>query len=580
MRKANIIHLSDIHFDDSESSNKLLDAIKDDLLLLKKELEEYHILIITGDCVDKGKTDLFDNFIKKLDRIIKECGITRKKVIINVGNHDTDLNNPVFKGLKGDIAEKANEIEKRLGSLYPEYNASTSKFAETQNGIGVNDITIANHSKTKLFKFRIISLNSAWYTTVNNKYGELCIGDEQIKKIKEKINAKRISINDFDSIILCMHHPLDWFKYEEREKIEKLIQEQHVDYILHGHIHDSNVENISNIDNTTHVFCTGIPYKKDGGINPSSSKSGMRYSIYQINKDTKTMNIFIRSTNTKGVFKEDSDLYSNVKNGFFTIPLVKPDQFIMPFKCVDAIPKTSIALTKELVNKILYKENILFDFYCKQVQKIEKIGQEDNKNYKEFEAKWKQDKNITAARLSKLDNSICRKEYNKNEFKKFCFEILISLNAIFFNGDVRFLIRHFDKNKEAHVAFCADGVFSETNDIMAIKSFPWKNGLIYWSFVKKEALLKSCNHKYYEKGNSDNWKNSLTITISDIVILHHNEAIPLLSMNIAISSIKNESCLEALAMSSIYNKISAIFKLYDEKVRKIETILTNAEDRK
>ena len=104
MRTANIIHLSDIHFDNSENMNDLLDKLKMDLLEMKKELEEFHIMIISGDCIDKGRVELYPEFRKKLDKILKECDISKKKVIIAIGNHDTSLETGYLELVRNSIS--------------------------------------------------------------------------------------------------------------------------------------------------------------------------------------------------------------------------------------------------------------------------------------------------------------------------------------------------------------------------------------------------------------------------------------------------------------------------------------------
>lgn len=577
MRRANIIHLSDIHFDNSENSNKLLDSLKTDLLLMKEELEEYHALIITGDCVDKGQVNLFPEFKKKLDRLIKDCGITKKKVIIALGNHDCDFTDPWLQAMLAEIKsgkstseQVIKKIETNITGLYKEYNKFDQHYFTTTDGIGVAEFSI--NCPQGVFRLRIIILNSSWSTSIINEYGNLIVGDTQINQIKQELNQRG---KKCDYTFLCLHHPLDWFKFSEREKLEKFIEDVNIDFIFHGHIHTSDVKDISNIDVLKHVFCTGISYAKTG--ENSSKKSGMRYSIYQINKDTKTMNVYIRSTNEKGVFVDDNILYSNVKNGFFTVPLESPYNCLMPFKSVES-PKNSISLSREFVEKILKKEELLFQFYCRMEKKIEKYKLEEKKESTKYKDDWITDKKITSKKMTSVQKAQCNHDFWENYFGLFCYDILINLNALFFDGDenVRFLIRRYDKSTDSHIAYMADGIYSK--NVENIKSFKWKRGLIHHSFKKHAALLKSCNIKYYENGNTNIWKNSLTVAIDGITTWSGKETIPLLSLNIAIDSMKNESCLEALALSSIYDKVGAVFQLYNEKVHNINDILITEEN--
>lgn len=572
MRTANIIHLSDIHFDNSENMNDLLDKLKMDLLEMKKELEEFHIMIISGDCIDKGRVELYPEFRKKLDKILKECDISKKKVIIAIGNHDTSLEtgylelvrNSILDG-KMDKDSAMDAAQEQYAAIYQDYNNFDRNYLTTQDGSDIVEVTIKYKKKSPIMRIRFVVLNSSWSTTIHNKYGELVIGDKQLENIKKKLNTFK---KKCDYVILCMHHPLDWFKYEEREKINDLISRLNVDFFIHGHIHVSKAMNTNDIDENINTFCTGISYKKEG--ENSSTKSGMRYSIYQINNNTKTMNIFIRSTNSKGKFVDDNVLYSNVKNGFFTIPLENPNNCLMPFKTVDGFPKSSIVLTKQNVEKILSKEDLLFKFYCAMASKIETIFSRDReKRFNEYK-----DKMQTAEKRTEREY---RLGFENEEFGLFCLDVLLNLNALFFNGEhVRFLIRKYNPKTDCHEAYLADGVNS--SDIKIIKNFKWKKGLIYQSYLKQAALLRSCNLKYYESGNSDVWVNSLTLTVNDLPIHTKSQPIPILALNVAIDSAEKEACLEALALSSIYEKIGEVFKLYNNKVYELKKLIILEDD--
>lgn len=80
---------------------------------------------------------------------------------------------------------------------------------------------------------------------------------------------------------------------------------------------------------------------------------------------------------------------------------------------------------------------------------------------------------------------------------------------------------------------------------------------------KKAALLQSRNMEYHADGNTTGvWKDYLTIAVAGIEVRKGRESIPLISINIATDILENEKCLQALAVSSIYDKIQEVFKLY------------------
>jgi len=142
--------------------------------------------------------------------------------------------------------------------------------------------------------------------------------------------------------------------------------------------------------------------------------------------------------------------------------------------------------------------------------------------------------------------------------------VLNTLNGLFFKNHkhVRFLLRKYNKNSEKHEAFLAEGIYSD--NVECIKAFKWGEGMICKSYEKKAALLQSRNMECHENGNSNGiWKDYLTIAVGGIELRKGRDLIPLLSLNIATDTLENEKCLQALALSSIYDKIQEVFKLYN-----------------
>lgn len=556
MRKLVIVHLSDIHFNNTEESNILLANLIDDLQLMKREVGKYDLLAITGDCVDRGRVDLFEIFNKKVNGILKACGLKPKNTTIVVpGNHDISHDNVWLKSLKKehmDNYEKTNSvIENDFAPLYKEYNEFVDKYSAPKNGIGVKYFTVNG------LTIRAIFINSSWSTLTNNKYGQLVIGDKQIEEIKNKITSRK---KKFDFTIACMHHPLDWFEYKERMKLQDFLYNTlKVDFLLHGHIHEASYDSLFNMDTTTNIFCTGISYTITG--EKCSRKDGMRYSIYEIDKDTLTVNVYLRSTNKNGEFVGDNRLYSAVnKEGFFSIPIGNISECIMPIRCAKNDNKHNIFLSRNLVELLLAKEERLFRYYCGMEKVLEQMLVEKEQTF----SNWKK----THKKYSKSQKEAFEKEFYLEQFELYCMHALINLNALFFekHKDVRFLLRRYDPTSNKHVAILAEGINSTKKDLENTKNFTWGEGMIYSSYKCKAPLLKSKNLDCHVEGNSkDFWKEYLTIAIGGIEIKKARELIPLFALNIATNSFENEACLQALSLSSIYEKLQEVFKLFNYK---------------
>ena len=363
MKKGVIVHLSDIHYDGTEQSQKLLSNLRNDLEIMRTKVGNFDHLIITGDCIDRGKVSLFNNFDQELKSILKVMGLRTNNVSIAIGNHDVDKNGKTIITLKqqNDSIDKLdNDVEDNLDLLFKDFDNVLGKYNrdkpsnENSCGIGLKCLNINGMTMW------IVLINSSWSVLTHNEYGNLSIGDMQLEKIKHAINRKR---KKPEIVIACLHHPLDWFKYEERTKLQKfLIETVKADFILHGHIHQASYDSIFDMDTSTNMFCTGISYKKTG--ENCSRKDGMRYSIYELDKDTRTVNVYLRSTNEKGIFVGDNRLYTKVnKDGFFSIPTGNIYECLLPVKSVEAEQNKNIFLSREFVELLLSKEQKLFKYY-------------------------------------------------------------------------------------------------------------------------------------------------------------------------------------------------------------------------
>ena len=581
MRRVNIIHLSDIHFDSSEDMENLLSELENDLKERKKENTNYHLMVITGDIIDKGEVVNYENFSKKLNEICKGIGISHKHVLMTIGNHDIDCLNSYLQILKKEFSNSNSQIDNliySLDGLYSQYNAFNAKYCAMKNGIGIKDYIFKDENRHKIMKLRFIVLNSGWSVALGKKYGELVIGDFQLNYIKNELKKKNAGC---EYIFLCMHHPLDWFCYEDREKIKEFMENERVDFLIHGHIHTSEMRTIGTVDKMTYDLCTGIAYRP--GV---KYKEGMRYSIYQIDNDTKTMNVIIRSTNKKGKFVDDNSLYSEVKNGFFVIPLEKLNACLLPFKSADEFSRSYLVATKDNVENILEKERNLYMISSQLKERIKTIYAKNNaqqsNEFKDYKKLWLKKQQIDEKDVLHSQKTRLLNDFRTEQFGLFCQELLINLNTFLFDENeetnvIRILLRKYNKEKHEHQAYLADGINSAKTE--NITNFKWKTGLIYRSFIQKAALLQSANLKYYEHGKPDKWRNSLTIAIDGITIKIHNEEVPLLSLNIAIISQDCEKILEALALSSIYQTLEEIFTFYSKRVYDIRQIIY-PEDKK
>ncbi len=83
----NIIHLSDVHFGNTESTF-INESIKKPLISLLNEIENPTVLVISGDVTFKGSKEGFAEAEDFFGEIIQSGGLDREYIIACPGNHD------------------------------------------------------------------------------------------------------------------------------------------------------------------------------------------------------------------------------------------------------------------------------------------------------------------------------------------------------------------------------------------------------------------------------------------------------------------------------------------------------------
>lgn len=83
----NIIHLSDVHFGNKESTF-VNESIKTPLISLLNEIERPTVLVISGDVTFQGSKEGFAEAEEFFDEIRKLSGLEREHIIACPGNHD------------------------------------------------------------------------------------------------------------------------------------------------------------------------------------------------------------------------------------------------------------------------------------------------------------------------------------------------------------------------------------------------------------------------------------------------------------------------------------------------------------
>lgn len=235
-----IIHISDIHLGKTDLEKTNFERIIDKIIA--NYASQKPIIIVTGDIVDDGDAQQYDEARRILDKLYHE-GL---KVLLVPGNHDY--------GKNGNHAEKKN---------YQQFQSSFSKyFKNTPVGFPYElelngHVFIGLNSMADVFKNgKVIPTNDDGIFSGNSNYGDKDVyfasgklGKDQINKTIEILNKHRARTSEKKVILYLHHHPFPikphiigkvdglFHGLVDGEDFMNAIKNCHVDLLLFGHEH-------------------------------------------------------------------------------------------------------------------------------------------------------------------------------------------------------------------------------------------------------------------------------------------------------------------------------------------------------
>jgi len=205
----NIIHLSDVHFGNTESTF-VNESIKKPLILLLNEIDSPTVLVISGDVTFKGSKEGFSEAKEFFDEIIQSSNLEQKHIIACPGNHDL------------------NAEESPSFSLFNSFIYSLRKD-------NIFDFRDKSFSSTIINDVFFLVINSAYH--LDHKYG--LINEEVFSYIEnKKVEIDRCSFK----VAITHHHFLNQFQDDTsviRNAYPLLyaLDAAKFNLILHGHQH-------------------------------------------------------------------------------------------------------------------------------------------------------------------------------------------------------------------------------------------------------------------------------------------------------------------------------------------------------
>lgn len=234
------LHLSDFHFGTDEyGEGSLAESIIDHIKTKKDGLP--NLVFITGDVAFSGQSDQYEQFEKQFfEPLNKLLGSDASKHIYIVpGNHDLNRKTHELVGrsmlqekrprffdpTKEGLEQRKEIIERFQGFTYADSTSIGDGWLESKAGV------LVGRPKIQGIELGILGLNTAWHCQDAKDCKEITPGANLVKE-----GLKHIA--DCGLRIVLGHHPIEWFRRDERDSIERLFREHGVVY-LHGHLHES-----------------------------------------------------------------------------------------------------------------------------------------------------------------------------------------------------------------------------------------------------------------------------------------------------------------------------------------------------
>ena len=329
------LQISDLHFGyDGYNAEQL----RHNLIEFVKQVGQIDFVLISGDCMycneDEGSVD----FILELGRA---CKCSNENIFICPGNHDINLENRDIVLFEFDGDKQQYEALSKFG--YEKFR----KIFEKVTGKGYLPYHVIERHIGKE-KFRIVTVDSCLFLNGRANQHNLSIVWTELEKLVQQIK------NDEYINILTMHHSLDCFEPNSRERFRKWIEDNYIDLVFCGHsvVNEVNI----NISTKSHIqqFYSGMVPLEDN-LTPN-------FWICQYEAGSSVVEMSLYTYDQKGtVFK--SCLWNG--DSYHYQILRKRENSSSFLKKTEDVIKTRKGSIKE--EKLLFK---MMSSYCKAIRNI------------------------------------------------------------------------------------------------------------------------------------------------------------------------------------------------------------------
>lgn len=259
------LHFSDLHFTaaDVYDRNVVLRTLVDAVRLFSEGGLRPDLVFFTGDIAYSGKPEQYAHASMLFDQLLAVAQLDRRRLFVVPGNHDVDRD--AAAGLERTLRSEEESVaffgpthpQHHFAKLaacrawYDEYFQRIRSFPPRSTCLPPEQVEIRG------IRLGILGINSALFALEgeNKDVGQLWIGRRPLDETTVALEALHP-----DVVVAAMHHPLEWLHDEERSNIRTKLRAT-ADFILRGHLHETDVEQVVSASGGALHMAAGAAYQ-------------------------------------------------------------------------------------------------------------------------------------------------------------------------------------------------------------------------------------------------------------------------------------------------------------------------------
>jgi formylglycine-generating enzyme required for sulfatase activity/predicted MPP superfamily phosphohydrolase len=314
------LHLSDLHFSTKTTyDNQIIrEAILDDIAqCIRTDNLQPDFIVISGDIASSSQPEEYTLAEEFLDHLLEVTDLPKERLFLVPGNHDVDrqaitpLSASVSRLLNDrDVVNEflANETNRALVfQRFRSYQAFINEYFEGQNQFDSEQLSYSKEFQIGDLHVAVLGLNSAGASGSDEDRGQLILGERQVREALQ-------TAKEADLRIAVMHHPFDWLRKLDRRDVEPLLFDN-CDYILHGHIHRTDLLQARTLNSKAMMIGAGACYE--------TRRYPNFYSFVQLDLAASEGTVYLRgySDQQGGYWTKGTAIYHNVDDGTYVFSL-------------------------------------------------------------------------------------------------------------------------------------------------------------------------------------------------------------------------------------------------------------------